>query len=132
MENSETQTNKLTPKQKIFCKYYTQDKSLYGNGLKSYAKAYNLDLTKKQDVDTAKANAHRLLTNAYILRYIDELLESEGLNDLVVDKELLFLIKQKANFHIKFNSIKLYMERLRRRSYVKTFVKEDGSPICPH
>lgn len=55
---------KLTPKQRAFADYYIQS----GNGSESYKKAYP---SCKKD-DTAKTNASRLLTNANVLSYIEE------------------------------------------------------------
>jgi hypothetical protein len=104
----------LSPKQELFCNYYATDTNFFGNGLKSYAKAYNLDLNKKGDVNIAKSNAYRFLTKDYILRRIDVLLDQEGLNDQRVDKELLFLISQSANLNVKLGAIKEY-NSLRKR-----------------
>lgn len=56
---------KLTQKQKLFADYYISNG---GNGSDAYRRAY--PTCKKED--TAKVNASRLLTNANILRYVEE------------------------------------------------------------
>jgi len=101
-------SKKLNIKQKTFCRYYATDRECFGNGLQAYAKAYKIDLSIKKKVNIAKANAHRLLTNADILAYIRELLNLEGLRDEIVDKELLFLILQNSNFSVKLGAIREY------------------------
>ncbi|RUV40028.1 MULTISPECIES: hypothetical protein [unclassified Mesorhizobium] len=37
---------KLTQKQELFCRYYTQNRALFGNATHSYAEAYGYDLDK--------------------------------------------------------------------------------------
>ena len=105
---------KLTPKQELFCKLFATEREYFGNGTQAYAKAYNIDLTKRGKQSIAKSNASRLLTYDYIMKYIDKLLDLGGLNDNRVDKELLFLIEQNANLHIKLGAIKEY-NSLRKR-----------------
>lgn len=107
-------SKKLPPKQELFCIYYATDKVHFGNGLQSYAKAYNIELVDNKSINKAKANAHRLLTKDYILNRIDKLLEMGGLNDQRVDKELLFLITQRNNLNVKLGAIKEY-NSLRKR-----------------
>lgn len=110
---------KLTLQQKLFCKYYSTDREYFGNGLQAYAKAYNIDLSKKGKVSNAKSGASRLLTNGYILEYIRKQLELGGLSDESVDKELLFLIRQDANYNVKLGAIKEY-NSLKKRIVIKT------------
>jgi len=116
MTNTDKATiqKKLTPKQSFFCELYSTNREYFGNGLQAYAKAYNIDLSEKGKIGTAKANAHRLLTNADILAHIRKLLDLGGLCDEQVDKELLFLIQQNSNFTVKLGAIKEY-NSLRKR-----------------
>ncbi len=118
-----TKNTNLNIKQKRFCKAYIEDPLISGNGLKAYAKAYSYDLTKKGAVNTAKANASRLLTNANILKYMRDLLEQNGLNDQAVDRELLFLIQQNSNLSVKLGAIKEY-NSLRQRTMEMLKVQE--------
>lgn len=99
---------KLTPQQKLFCELFASDREFFGNGTQSYIEAYNIDLSKKGAYSSAKANAHRLLTKAYILEYIDKLFEARGLNDTFVDKQLEKLITQDAEFSAKIKAIAEY------------------------
>ena len=94
---------KLNPKQELFCKYYSSSEECFGNGVKSYMKAY-----RTSKYDTAKVNATKLLTIANISARISEILESKGLNDEFVDKQLLFLITQHEDLTNKLNGIKEY------------------------
>jgi hypothetical protein len=98
----------LNPKQELFCKLYASDREFFGNGLQSYAEAYNIDLSTKGGVGTAKVNAYKLLTNTNILNRINELFEANGLNDSFVDKQLEKLIIQDADFKTKVQAIKEY------------------------
>ena len=83
--------------------------------------------------NSAKADAWRLLTKDYINARIDELLEDGGLNDQYVDKQLLFLITQKADFHAKRGAITEYNKLKKRISdklaltgnFTVTFDKQD-------
>lgn len=103
----------LNPKQKLFCEYYVS-KDFFGNGVQSYFAAYSGEGEEEITYDTAKSNAHRLLTNAYILEYINSMLDEAGLNDAFVDKQLLFLINQNAEFPSKIAAIKEY-NKLKQR-----------------
>ncbi len=105
---------KLTKKQELFCKLFTTDRELFGNGTQAYAKAYNIDLSERGKMSIAKASASRLLTFDYISDYINKQLDLGGLNDARVDKELLFLIEQNANYNVKLGAIKEY-NSLRKR-----------------
>lgn len=115
----------LTKKQELFCKLFATEREYFGNGTQAYAKAYNIDLTKRGKQSIAKSNASRLLTYDYITRYIDKLLDLGGLNDNRVDKELLFLIEQNANLHIKLGAIKEY-NSLRKRIIKREEIKLDS------
>lgn len=105
MESVKTELNK---KQKLFCEYFASDREFFGNGTQAYIEAYNIDVSKKGAYASARTNAWRLLTNADILAYINELLESAVLNDEFVDKQIAFLISQNADFGSKMAAIKEY------------------------
>jgi len=120
----------LTPKQKLFCEYFASDREFFGNGTQSYIEAYNIDLTKKGAYNVAKANAARMLTNANILKYINELFEAHGLNDTFVDKQLEKLIIQDAEFSTKLQAIKEY-NSLKQRITKKLDMTTNGESINP-
>jgi len=107
-------TNKLNPKQKLFCKLYATSNEFFGNGVKSYIKAYNPNRSKPNWYKTAKTDASRLLTNANLCSYIGELLDSSGLNDAFVDKQILFLITQYSDYNSKIKAIQEY-NKIKRR-----------------
>lgn len=105
----EKKKEKLNPKRELFCQLYTsQDVEMFGNGVQAYIEAYNIDVTKKGAYNTAKANAHRLLTNAYVVERINELLEMGGFNDENVKKQHLFLLNQHANLPVKQKAVDSY------------------------
>lgn len=113
----EKKKRKLRHRQELFCKLYASDREFFGNGVQSYAEAYNIDLLKKGAYGVAKVNASRLLTNANILDRINELMDIV-VNDIIVDKELAFTIIQKDNLHAKVAAIKEYnllKERIKQR-----------------
>ena len=93
----------LTEQQELFCEFYATDTEFFGNGVKSYMKAY-----PDSDYASARTGAYRLLTNAYILARINELLEDMALNDAFVDKQIAMLITQNADWSAKMAAIKEY------------------------
>jgi hypothetical protein len=101
--------DKLNPKQEEFCQIYTSgDRELFGNGVQSYIEVYDIDKTKPNWYKTACAEASRLLSNGKVCNRINELLEIGGLNNENVDKQLLFLINQHAEFSSKIKAIAEY------------------------
>ena len=122
MEVIDIPKKKLTKKQELFCKLFATNREFFGNGTQAYAKAYNIDITKKGKLSVAKTSASRLLTYDYISDYINKLIDIGGLNDKRVDKELLFLIEQNANFNVKLGAIKEY-NSLRKRIIQREEIK---------
>jgi len=120
---------KLNPKQERFCILYASDREFFGNGVQSYLEAYELD-SKKSSYNTAKVNAHKLLTNTNILNRINELLEEEGLNDVFVDKQLKFAITQCAEIGSKIRAINEY-NKLKGRHAAKKFKFVDDYEDIP-
>lgn len=122
----EKKMRELNPQQKAFCELFASDREFFGNGVQSYIEAYDIDLTVKGAYNSAKANAHKLLTKDYILKYIDELFEAHGLNDTFVDKQLEKLITQDAEFSVKIKAIGEYNKlkgRILDRSESKVIVE---------
>jgi phage terminase small subunit len=99
--------NDLTVEQADFCKLYVT-KEFFGNGTEAYIEAYSVDVSKKGAYEAARSSASRLLTKANILNRINELLDNEGLNNEFVDKQLLFVLTQNADFGAKIQAIKEY------------------------
>lgn len=105
---------KLTPKQELFCQLFASDREFFGNGVQSYAEAYNIDLTTKGGYSVARSGASENLTKPDILKRIDELLDFNGFNDQAVDKQLKFVIEQSADFGSKVAAIREY-NKLKQR-----------------
>lgn len=97
----------LTPRQEQFCQLFVS-KEFFGNGVQSYIEAYDINVSKKGAYDGARTDASRLLTKANICNRINELLDEAGLNDNFVDKQLLFMITQNADFSSKIAAIREY------------------------
>ena len=98
----------LNPQQKLFCELFASDREFFGNGTQSYIEAYNIDVSKPGAYNSARVNAHQLLTKANITDYINTLFEARGLNDTFVDKQLEKLIVQDADFTNKIKAIAEY------------------------
>jgi len=113
-KKKKTARDKLNPRQQKFCELYATEQEFFGNGVQSYAEAYNVDLKRKKGYNTARTNAHKLLTNTYILAYINKLLEDIALNEAHADKQLAFLMTQNADFSAKISAIKEF-NALRQR-----------------
>jgi len=109
-EKEQKKKKKLNPQQELFCQLYATDREFFGNGVESYLKAYGL---KRKQYDSAKVLASGLLTNINILDRVNELMDI-ALNDIVVDKELAFTIKQKDNLSAKVSAIKEYNQLKQR------------------
>jgi hypothetical protein len=120
----------LNEKQEMFCQLYATNKDFFGNGVVTYAEVYDLDLGNPKDYNTAKSNAWRLLTNDYILKRVDELLELGTLNDTFVDRQLAKLITQDADFGSKVSAIREY-NKLKARITEKVDHTTKGDKIAP-
>ncbi len=99
---------KLTTKQIEFAKTYTDPNQQFGNGVHAACKAYDLDINDKLQKARAAVYATNNLKHSTIMTLVDILLDTEGLNDSYVDKQLLFLITQSADLKVKSLAIKEY------------------------
>lgn len=108
----------LTPQQEKFCQLYASHREFFGNGVQSYIKAYDIDVGQgegQQSYNSCRSTASEMLTNPNILARVNEIFEERGLNDMFVDKQLLFLITQHADLRVKLEAIKEY-NRMRGRT----------------
>lgn len=112
VNNFDSDSN-LSDNRELFCKMYVSEE-FFGNGVQAYAKAYNKNLDDKKDYKAAKNGASRLLSNMDVCTRISELLDEAGLNDNFVDKQLLFVVTQNADFSSKMKAISEY-NKLRSR-----------------
>lgn len=127
MASKKTGDNGLNPKQEKFClNYVTQE--FFANGVKSYADAYGIDLTKPGKYQQAQVSASDLLLNPMVLKRINELLDLAGLNDAFVDKQLTFVIMQNSDLGSKVAAIREY-NKLRQRITDKMKVEHTGNII---
>jgi len=122
------QGNGLTLDQETFCQLYATDTEFFGNGVESYVEAYDCDKSKPNWYKTACSCSSRLLSNAKVCERINELLTDKGLNDQFVDKQLLFVITQHADFGSKVNAIKEY-NKLKQRIIDKLDMTSGGKKL---
>lgn len=144
---------KLTPKQEMFCRIYTQNTYLFGNGTLAYDQAYGPKLESLPQDDAIYAppdpetglrekikessydswyqvcsnNASRLLRNARINERVKKLLV-ESMIDAEVDSELIYTIKQRDDFSAKMRAISEY-NKLKSRITQKTDLTSNGNEI---
>ena len=114
--------------QEMFCQYFTSPTEFFGNGVQSYASAYGFDVNDARDYASAKTQASRLLTNVHIIARLNDLLDAGGLNDHNVDKQLLFLVSQSADFSAKLGAIREY-NKLKARVTEKMDLTSGDMPI---
>lgn len=122
---------KLNLKQEKFCQLYASEEEFFGNGVQAYIEAYEPDTSKPNWYKTACASASQLLSNIKVCERINQLLEEQGLNDQNVDKQLLFLINQHADFKSKVAAIKEY-NKLKSRIVEKIDHTTKGESINPY
>jgi len=105
----------LNQEQEAFCQLYiNSDREFFGNWVQCYIEVYQPDKTQKGWYKAVCASSSRLLSNAKVIKRINELLEEWWLNDVNVDKQLSFLVSQYTDFGNKLWAIKEY-NRLRSR-----------------
>jgi len=101
------------PKHEKFCIEWANLEHL-GNGVKAYCIAFDIDMEDTRKYNSARVKASDLLTKVNIYTRIDEILGDMGLNDQVVDKELLKVIMQIGDMSSKVKAIAEY-NKLRSR-----------------
>lgn len=101
-------SGKLTARQLRFCELYAGSEEFFANGVRAYAEAYGIDITSPKQYSVASSGACDTLKNPDILKKIDEIFQSRGLNDQYVDKQLEKLITQEVDFKVKLGAIKEY------------------------
>lgn len=112
----------LTPKQRRFCELYARSEEFFCNGVKAYMAAFG-SKGKPVSYDSAKVGASKLLADVRVSKYINEILEADGLNTTFVDKQLTMLMIQNADLHVKLAAIREY-NRLKGRITKEPEVKE--------
>lgn len=95
----------LTPNRELFCALYSSDEEFFGNGVHSYIKAFNIDITKPGAYNAARVSTSRLLKDPEILARVRELLDIY-VDDNIADRELDFVVLQKADLPSKVAAIR--------------------------
>ena len=104
----EIKEEELNERQERFCQLYATDREFFGNGVQTYIEVYEPDQSKPNWYKRACSSASEILSNPKVFNRINELLEDGGLNDVNVDKQLVFLINQQADFGSKIAAIREY------------------------
>ncbi len=118
----------LSLQQEQFCKLYATDVEFFGNGVKSYVEAYDVNTKNENWYNVASAAASRLLRNVKISNRITQLLDMNGFNELHADKQLFFLMTQYDDFRSKLGAIKEF-NSLKNRIMKKVKVEHDISKL---
>jgi hypothetical protein len=118
----------LNPKQEAFCQLYAKSEEFFGNGVQSYLEVYDISKDKPNWYKTACAAVSRELSNVKVCQRISELLEKQGLNNEFIDKQLLFLITQHADFTNKLGAIREF-NKLKQRITDKLDLTSKGEQI---
>lgn len=135
--HQEQDESKLNPRQEKFCQHYVS-KEFFANGVQAYIEAYDIVVESQKDYNSACAAASRLLSNVNICDRINDLLDEAGLNDNFVDKELLFLIQQHADYKSKLGSIREYnklksriTDKIEHSGSIGGQIVISGAPVDP-
>jgi len=80
------------------------------NQTEAYAEVYEVDLNDVKEYSNARHSASRLTTNVNITARVKYFLEEIGLNDNVVEKELLNAIYQDEDRNAKVKAIDIYFK----------------------
>lgn len=113
----------LNENQELFAKTYVSSE-FFGNGVQTYIEVYKPDQSKPNWYKIACQSASQILSNIKVCERINELLDEAGLNDVFVDKQLLYLISQHNDLANKLGAIKEY-NKLKQRIVDK--VETSGS-----
>ena len=97
--------DKLSAKQELFCQTFATKGGLFGNWVQTYIEVYSPDQGKTNWYKTACSSASQILSNIKVTKRINELLESEGLNEVEVDKQHKYLIEQHSDLWVKMRAI---------------------------
>ena len=110
----------LTLKEELFCKLYASNEEYFGNGTRSYLKAFGKfgKNGKEKTLNSIGSMAFALLQENKILKKIREL-QDIYMNDIVADKELSFVILQKNELNPKVKAITEYNKLRGRHSSLK-------------
>jgi len=115
----------------LFCQTFATKWGLFGNWVQTYIEIYEPDTTKPNWYKTACSSASQILSNIKVIKRINDLLESNGLNDVEVDKQHKFLIEQHFDLWTKMRAISEY-NKLKARITAKLEVSWSVSLLDLH
>lgn len=114
----------LNERQERFANLYVSQE-FFGNGVQTYIEVYKPDNTAANWYKIACQSASQILSNIKVCTRINELLDASGLNDVFVDKQLLYLMTQHGDLTNKLGAIREY-NKLKQRVVDKSEVTLSG------
>lgn len=152
-DKNKKESKKLKPREELFCRLYSQNRALFGNGTQCYAQAYgyNLETLSKDDAqyeeiemqdgsvregkviisssydrsaNTCAVNANVLLRKTKIDERIAVLLR-EMMTDDTADSEMTFVMMQRTDLTAKNAAMREY-NKLKGRIIDKSLIKHEG------
>ena len=112
----------LTMEEEKFCQAFVS-KDFFGNGIQSY-----IEVHPNVKYGSAATASRKLLVRTDITDRINALLDEAGLNDNFVDKQLLIMITQNADYSAKIQAIREY-NKLRQRIIEKVDLTSQGNAV---
>lgn len=119
---------KLNVRQELFCQLYATRQEFFGNGVESYAEAYDIDKGNPNWFAVSAASASRLLKNVKIIARIQQIMVETGFNDAHADRELSFLMTQHADLSVKLGAVKEF-NKLKNRIEDKIDITSKGERL---
>ena len=95
----------LSPRQLTFCKIFTSHEEVLWNGVRSYAKAYQIEDKIDTHYKAIQVCASRLLWNDIICRWINYILDMT-FSPEHIDSQLVLLARQQSDPRIKIEAIR--------------------------
>ena len=97
-------------REEAFCALFATNEEFFGNGVQSFIRAFNFDMSEQNAYDKAKNRAARLLAKRHILERVNHFLVLLDLNPAHVDKQLAFVLTQNANLAAKMDAVKVSLK----------------------
>lgn len=120
----------ITDKEKRALRYYVNDDATIGNKLRSYAKAYNLDIDNEpKDMNNAKKHSYPCFNKRSSQHYIECLYAKANISEASVVNRLKYLIDQADDKKLSLDAIKHYDTR---KGKIKSKIEFSGSVENKH
>lgn len=95
---------KISPKEELFCQYYSKSGQAFGNARLAYSLAFGKAFLTDAQKSVCDTLSQRLFRKVLIYKRCDDLMK-ETIDDATADSELEYVIKQRENLHAKVSAI---------------------------